>query len=649
MKLPNTINFFSEISGYFISQETKEATHCLITGLIDKFIKYPIKNLENFYSPRYENIKTIFADYYEREYLTKNYISSIVFRGEPKELKSLYVSQSIHPLNKPKERYTIDSSENLFDLFDVHKRIIIEDTEGQGKSTILKYILVEIIQKNYAKPILINLKELSTETSIFRQIAEMVSPVDKPLDENSIIYFLNDSNTIFLFDGFDEIEIEKKGLISEKLFDFSKKVDVDAKIIITSRPDRSLNPFNNFTFFRIEPLDFNLTKKLIRHYENNSERSNKLINEINKDYLVFNKKGTKKSYFQLLKNPLLLSMLCLTFKHNENIPEGKSEYFDQVFDALYSENDSMKYSNYCHAKTSNLNKRGFKFLLEHLGEYAYSEDKYSFTNSEFEKTIEQIIDTYFVIERMTLDNRLPESENIIYDLTIAIPMFYIVDNKYTWIHKSFSEYFFSRYLARQDEKNKLAKVSKIIRDASKMSNAYDILDFYTEYDKNFFEKQFVAPFLNNYITYYEKSYIHNNFKLIDTFYIDIKKTLDFLIDTIKVYIRHKAEEYCITSIVTFKKDDFNDLLSYLKYRNFDIFLNNISGKVDVVGSLNCPCGVYQLNDDPNNPMNTKNNIIPLIDSIFFSKASFDYKLSPINSILDYKKCKRVYEEIKETE
>ena len=78
-----------------------------------------------------------------------------------------------------------------------------------------------------------------------------------------------------------------------------------------------------------------VTFSLIRKYDNNGEKSERLIERITKD----NQLDILKEF---LINPMLTSLLYKTFEYKEEISYKKLGFYSQVYEALYNDHDKTK-------------------------------------------------------------------------------------------------------------------------------------------------------------------------------------------------------------------------------------------------------------------------------------------------------------------
>jgi hypothetical protein len=86
-----------------------------------------------------ESISTRFGEYLERSHFRNSHISTIVFNSS-KELKDLYVPLTLIGNDRRKrDEHRVVLSEYPKDLFLAERRVLITDSAGMGKSTLMKF------------------------------------------------------------------------------------------------------------------------------------------------------------------------------------------------------------------------------------------------------------------------------------------------------------------------------------------------------------------------------------------------------------------------------------------------------------------------------------------------------------------------------
>src|SRR5690606_10530307 len=101
------------------------------------------------------------------------------------------------------EEFYIDSYPE--DLCNLHSAVLIKDTSGMGKSTILKKLFFSTIYQNLGIPFLIELRRLKDHESILTYILKELKVKEDSPESLGLNYLFENGGFIFFFDGYDEV------------------------------------------------------------------------------------------------------------------------------------------------------------------------------------------------------------------------------------------------------------------------------------------------------------------------------------------------------------------------------------------------------------------------------------------------------------
>ena len=258
---------------------------------------------------------------------------------------------------------------------------------------------------------------------------------------------------VFFLDGYDEITSLKKEKLTKEIDDLVKLYNKNY-YLLTSRPytEIDLLPlFHNFEVCELSDEDINqFIAKQIPAGE--KELQEKIIEAINSP--------ENSAYKTFLSNPLLLSMFILTFQSYSSIPQKRSAFYSQVFDALFSVHDSMSKLAFVREKQSGLSKEQIIEVLELFSFISYFEQKFIFTNLYLNEKLDVIKEKKKSIEFI--------NQKLISDLQVAIGIINQDGTEYTFPHRSLQEYFTATYIASlRSIENKKIVYKKIVKSLMK--------------------------------------------------------------------------------------------------------------------------------------------------------------------------------------
>lgn len=371
-----------------------------------------------------------------------------------------------------------------------YKKLLITDTAGMGKSTIMKRMFIELIDQGLESvgiPIYIELNRLNKERTILKEIQEGLSSLSDEFDNDLLLKLIQKGGFIFFLDGYDEISISDRDNVTQDIKDFISKASTGNYFILTSRPEGNLSSFGDFQSFKIEPLSKDEAFELLGKYDysKKKELSGKLVELL--------KSGEYDSINEFLENPLLVSLLFTAFDYNRSIPFEKHRFYGVVFEAYFEKHDNTKPLN-PREKYSGLNHDEFDRILRYVGY-----DSLINFGPEFNK------DTILISIRKAKDfcELTDFSEyDFLKDLILTVPLFCQDGIYYKWVHKSLSEYFAARFIYC-DSKGDQDRILTAIYNSEHLDKYINMLDLYCDIDPKGFSKNITIPLLNKYISFYD--------------------------------------------------------------------------------------------------------------------------------------------------
>lgn len=621
---------------------------------IEKYIK---PKLEGFGIGNTLLLENKFDEYISRSYNKHLYMNTIVFKNQQKTINDLYIPLTViksdNKHHDDTEVITIDTFPSNF--IPKYKKVLLIDSAGMGKSTILKYLYLMSIKHNIGIPILIELRKLGQTDSIIDFIINEINGIGLVFKKNEICSLIEGGDFIFFFDGYDEIIDENKSIVTENMQDFISKADNNL-FIISSREEGSLSCFGNFQRFDIRPLEKSEAYNLIKKYDNDGELSKQLINKLEDEENL-------KIINEFLTNPLMVSLLYKAFEYKSSVPYKKNIFYRQVYDALFEDHDRSKGSAYVHEKKSKLDIEDFCLVLRALG-FLTLKEGISYSKEELINFIKKV-------KKIAIGVEFSEND-FIYDIVNSVPLFIKEGTEYKWTHKSFQEYFAASYICI-DAKEKESKYLQAIFNSNNVDRYYNVLDFC--YDMNYkdFRKNAIYPIICDFTKHYKSAYESDYYNDFNKPSVNIRKNLTFIFDDI--FIRKdnnldnkkesaKADKFteafkgwkafnniglratiiwgskvCIGCIVNSR----NSVLLKLLNTKHSSIVKKIS-KIKVAEDYSIfRDGEYILNDDISNELNKK-DIFDLVNNLILMNLE---NRNSDTLTYDYNKCLKLIKEIEE--
>lgn len=454
-----------------------------------------------------------FEEYLARAYERQSYITTVVFQNQRKQLKDLYQPLTV---NIPSERGGVKASFRIDtyaeDFIPTYRRLLLIDTAGMGKSTLLRFLFLGCLEKNAGVPIFIELRRLSQHKSILDVLYDELNPINNDFDKDFILSLVSRGEFVFFFDGYDEIATDQRPDVTRDIQDFVSKAPNNL-FVLSSRPEQALGAFNNFQSSTIRPLDTEEAYELIRRYAEGKEIGEQLISKL--------EEPSSSSIHEFLENPLLVSLLFKSYEYKQTLPLKKPIFYRQVYDALYETHDITKGDSFIRRKHSGLDSDEFHRVLRALGFLMFRAERLADTKDPWLK---------YIAEAKTrcpgLDFKVSD---FFLDLTTTVPLVARDGQDYKWSHKSIQEYFAAQFICL-DTKGKQADLLRHLVASPNLSRKMNLLDLCYDTDYKAFRDTIVYDLIQEFIDYCEQCPVIDTKKNVQSNPLSLRGHLCFLRD-----------------------------------------------------------------------------------------------------------------------
>lgn len=429
---------------------------------------------------------------YEAETYNRNYfVKTILHKINPVRLLEIYYPLQLQ-LKPGHSRYKLNHSErfeikSLSDLFRDNQYITITGDAGSGKSTLIKYLFLSCLKEAYKIPITIELRSLNHNQDSFEEyIANQIFHTNRiGTSDKTTEQLLDKGKFLFFLDGYDEINSEKKESLTREINDFVRKYNKNS-YLITSRPYTGVLMMPLFKNFWISKLSMRDVEGFIEKQMINEDIAKLKPSILNSIHSLENE-----GVYDFLSNPLLLSIFILTYEYNPLIPQKKSLYYQQVFDALFSTHDSLSKFGYVRDRRCKLNKTDFEKILQQFSAITYFQGAYTFHKKELSLS--------WATVKSTNSEYQFEDAHLMYDLTTNIGLIVEDGLNYYFAHRSLQEYFAAQYISMLDAKNKSKIYRSILKkiDDPKSKEIMNFISILKELDESYFLENLTIPHLRN--------------------------------------------------------------------------------------------------------------------------------------------------------
>lgn len=347
---------------------------------------------------------------------------SFMLRGESVPLYKFYVHLDLTI------RHKRVSAAGLREVLSVSRHAIITGSGGSGKSMFIRHLLMDALSSKVKVPVFIELRQFNgTDANLVDVIKDALSAFGLDVGSAYIDKALQLGHFLFFLDGYDEVAYDKRDKVATYILDFVRKLGQN-DIIVTSRWDSALEGWQDFAVHSIAPLNVAQARAVIERLSFDEEMKQRFIRDL--------QGGLFDRHQSFLSNPLLLSIMLLSYGQSAGIPSKLSVFYNQAYEALFERHDALK-DGYRRQLRSGLDIQDFSKLFAAFCLRAYDKAQVSFSKSE-------------VLEHIDMAQELVGmrvNRNCYFqDLTEAVCLLVEDGIQIVYPHRSFQEYFAARFI-----------------------------------------------------------------------------------------------------------------------------------------------------------------------------------------------------------
>lgn len=347
---------------------------------------------------------------------------------------------------------------------------------GQGKTTLLKKLLLNTLEKGTKFPIFIILRHVDwTTASVTSIISKELNKLGFDIDEDTCSYLLQSEKAIIFWDGFDEIPQENRNNAASIIIEAWNRYNCPG--IVSTRPETEITVYGGAVKnYILQDLKIEDAQSIIElAVKNDDEYKENLLSAVQKNETLSN----------ILITPIIVDIFIYTYRSLKSEPKSISDFYAQIFECIASQHDRLK-----------MLRRGTKSELSigqlenvmHLASYILltkfnTTFKISSIRAAFSSACEKL--------------KIQDHKNLSHQDVIEISNLIISDGDgcYSYIHKSILEYYAAAFISSASESSQATFYSKANAHFSRFVKT---LEFLLEIDSNNFYRFYAQPILNEY-------------------------------------------------------------------------------------------------------------------------------------------------------
>lgn len=402
-------------------------------NIANRALNFVVDKVQQKYSEKKIELGTAFERYIENACNRLNKVKTLATGKDPRNIigeNELYVKIGVDYKGVEIDTSSVDS------LLKVSDNILILGSGGVGKSMLMRYLFLNTALYGNYIPVFVELRKISSQSagnvSIEKLIEDCMAQFDVKLPEDEFVYSLRLGKYLFLLDGFDEVKDELALEAADKIQQFCVKYP-NNKCIVTTRNDDYCYPFETFTQMQSKPLNKKQAVELASKLCVNDDRTTEFCRQLDEELY--------EKHESFAENPLLLSMMFLTFMRNLSIPDHLAEFYKKAYEALYSLHDSRDKGYFRRDfKCIGLDEEQFRILFARFCFQTYYIEKYEFKKAEILEYIKESA------EFLNFD--IDEKAYLV-DLQKAVCLIVEDGTEYRFAHRSFQAYFAAVYTSER--------------------------------------------------------------------------------------------------------------------------------------------------------------------------------------------------------
>lgn len=385
-------------------------------------------------------------------------------------------SHLLSPSNhkKSSKRYLMRSTSDL----GTGNNIVIRGIAGQGKSILLRYLCTREFEAGNRIPIFIELRRIQSDETLLDHFSKFFEILNLPIDQDLFKVMSKSGKFIFFLDAFDEIDGSQKQKILNEL-DHLVATSPNCQFIVTSRPNSAIEMSPFFDVWTLDNLLGNEYKNVIGKLADSPKDAETIIQKI---------EAHKSGVSDLLCTPLLVTLLIISYKSYQKIPEQLSDFYESIFYVLLQRHDGTK-PGFIRPRRCSINDNQYREIFDALCYETKKTKKSSFNNQEMYKLVNRAI---------KISNLNEDPDKYLKDIITVTCLILFEGNEYRFIHRSVQEYYASTFIKNRPESTVIRFYDACI-DYSVWRDWDSELTFLSETDKYRYNKFFILSLCRKWI------------------------------------------------------------------------------------------------------------------------------------------------------
>ena len=338
-----------------------------------------------------------------------------------------------------------------------HNKLLILGKPGAGKTTFLKHLAIQCNQSEFQGdlvPFFVTLKDFAEKEDKPNLLIYLSNYIESENSQN-LQQILNHNKALILLDGLDEVLAADSKRVIKEIESLTNSYP-ENQYVMTCRIAAREYTFEKFTEVEIADFDWEqITNFACNWFKDKPVKPGTFLERLKQD----------KPIRELVSNPLLLTLLCISFEELGDFPANRKELYEEGLNALLRKWDSSrgKQRDKVYKPLSIAKKED---LLSNIAWKTFAPGNYFFKIDEAKRYISEYIRN---LPGANLDDEALQGDSGIVLKNIEAQHGLLVErakNIYSFSHLTFQEYFTAReiILVRQSSDEALEELVNYLFD-----------------------------------------------------------------------------------------------------------------------------------------------------------------------------------------
>jgi NACHT domain len=418
----------------------------------------------------------VFSDNVQKSISKCETVRNVLYRNQYASTDEKYVSISF----KTDEAKDIADEQILSAL--VHRRkILLRGRGGAGKTMFTKWSVLRLAERfeNHQQiPIYVELREIKdVKDASFEQI--VFKYVSTSRSRTTFLQFVEGLSIglfAFILDAADEINKNDRTEICKKIMEF-RHTFPECGILLTSRDFSEIEGMRGFERYSTRSLYKKEAISILERLDYDVDVKSALIKEVSIE------NASRHAFF--LENPLMVTIMLLTYDQSKDIPTKRSAFYRRAFEALYERHDASK-GIFRRDHHAGLPMDEFERIFSVFCFGTYTNGKLQIPESDLVPLFKEACKISDIDENPA---------DIAKDAHESACLLVKEGHDYVFCHRSFQEYFVAVFLRdyRSDD------IQELYDSALSRGQGENVIEFIYEMDRHSFDVNYVIPHLHRII------------------------------------------------------------------------------------------------------------------------------------------------------